>query len=275
MPFLLAVLLIFSFTYSKIVAKVNGRVITSEELSRTFNMYWKEILHFTPKKPSLEDKKLFLFEYIKGLIVEDIAQDMGLLVSDEEVDRKLRMWGRRKVDSILRDFIKREILIEKVAAKLTKDLKVKDSEIRAYYLLNKREFYYPDQIKLMRIIAEDRNKARKVYRLLKSGGDVHTIGEGIVIGRERWYSLQALPKSVKRRLYPYKIGKVSRPIKLETGYLILKITDKRKAGVLPLDEVKDRVRQKLLRIKKQEVLKEWFRELLKHYRLEIYLKNLE
>jgi len=126
----------------------------------------------------------------------------------------------------------------------------------------------------MRVLAEDREKAGKVYRLLKKGGRLQPEA-GIRIGKERWYSLHSLPRKVRRKLYPYRKGTVSRPIKLETGYLILKITDKRKAGFLPLSEVRDRVRRKLLNFKREEVLGSWFREVLKSYRLELYPQRLE
>jgi len=128
-------------------------------------------------------------------------------------------------------------------------------------------------VKLLRVVAEDRKRAREVYRALKSGRPVPN-REGIIVGKERWYSIQALPKRIRKKLWPYKVGRVSKPIRFETGYLILKIIDRRKAGFLPLSEVRERVRSKILRMKREEVFKRWFREVLKGYRLEVYLKEL-
>ena len=270
---LLFLLASLTFAGQGIVAKVGDRVITEDEFNSLFSFYWKEMLHFSPKRPTFEDRKRFLFRYIKGLIVEDLAPDMGIRVDDGEVLRRLRSWGRRNPDPRLVMFARMELLLERIERRLVRETSVSDGEIEAYYILNKREFYYPNQVKLLRVVADSRYKAYRVYKALRSGGNVPK-GEGIVVGRERWYSLQALPKRVKRRLYPYRVGVVSRPIKLETGYLILKITDKRKSGVMPLSEVKEKVKRKLLRIKRQEVLREWFKEALKSYRLEVYLKNL-
>ena len=271
---ILLFLVSLSFASQDIVAKVNGTVISRDEFERLFNLYRKEILHFNPSRPTMEDKRQFLFEYIKGLIVEDVAKDMGLSVEEEEIDERLRLWGRKSADPFLRRLVRRELLVSKLTDKLTRDVKVSEGEIKAYYLLNRREFYYPDQVKLLRVITETKSTALRVYKVLKEG-NMPRGGKSIIIGRERWYSLQALPKIVRRKLYPYRVGVVSKPIRLETGYLILKITDRRKAGVLPLDEVRDQVRAKLLKIKRQEVMREWFREVLKSYSLEIYLKNLE
>lgn len=269
--YVLTLLLFFSFSFAEVVAKVNGVEITKEELDRKFKTYWEEILHFSPGKPKEEDRIRFLMEYIKGIILEDVAGDMGIEVSEEEVQRRLRIWGKRRPSELVRELVRREIIAEKLENRLTEDLRVSDEEVKAYYMLNKREFSYPNQIKLLRVVAYDKKKAYKVFKLLKGGNNVDP-EEGIIVGKERWYSLQALPKVVKRKLYPYKVGKVSKPIKIEGGYLILKITSKRKAGYLPLSEVKDRVRDKILKLKKKEVLREWFRDILKGYDLELYLR---
>ncbi len=170
--------------------------------------------------------------------------------------------------------VRRELILDKIYNMVTKDVEVDPGEITAYYTLNKREFSYPNQIKLLRIVVSDKGLAEWVYSILKRGQKPAS-GGGVVVGKERWYSVQALPKSVRRRLYPYKKGYVSKPIRIAGGYLLLKITDKKKGGVLPLKEVKEKVRKKLLRVKREEVMNAWFRDLLKGYRLELYLKNLE
>ena len=270
---LVLLLLLFSLSFSGIVARVDGRIVTKEEFEKAFRAYWKEILHFNPGKPRKEDKRRFLFEYVKGMILEDVAEEMGIFVSEEDVKKRLRTWGIRRTNDLIEKFVRREILAERLEDRITENVRVSEEEIEAYYLLNRREFYYPDQVKLLRVVAEDRRKAKRVYKALRDGKPVPT-EEGVIIGRERWYSIQALPKRIRRKLWPYKVGRVSRPIKFETGYLILKIIDKRKSGVLPLSEVRDRVRRKILRMKKEEVFRRWFREILKGYRLELYLKEL-
>ena len=262
------ILILFSFSFSEVVARVDGKVITREEFESAFRAYWREILHFNPGKPRKEDRRKFLFEYIRGIIIEDVATRMGLEVSEEEVRGQLRRWGVRNPSDLIVKLARREILMKRIEDHLTRDLKVKEEEIKAYYLLNRREFRYPDQVKLLRVVAEDRRTAEEVYRALKRGGPVPR-KEGVVVGRERWYSVQALPKKIRRKLWPYRVGSVSKPIRLGTGYLVLKVLDRRKAGFLPLSEVRDRVRRKILKMKREEVLRRWFRSVLRSYRVEI------
>ncbi len=271
---LLVSVLFLSVGFSEVVARLDGREITAEEFKRVFNLHWKKIFFVRGRKPTLEDKKLVLYEYLKSLIIEKTAKEMGIEVSDKEVKKRLRKWGIRRPSEGLKEAVRRELLVQRILHRIGRDVRVTDEEIRVYYMLNKREFYYPNQIKLLRIVVDSKKTAYKVYRLLKRGKGIPGHLEGVRVGSERWYSLQALPRLVKRRIYPYRVGTVSRPIYVGTGYLILKVVDKRKEGFLPLEEVKERVREKLLKEKREEVLKRWFREVLKNHHLEIYLEKL-
>lgn len=259
--------------FSSPVAVIDGRVLGKKEFELVFELYWKEILHLIPKKPTLKDKELFLIEYIKGQIIEDVAQELGITVTENEIDNRLGFWGvKTSSNRIIRDFVRREILTEKVERVIAGGVYVTESEIRAYYILNKREFYYPKQVKLLRVVAEDKRLAERARKLLKKGEIPK--GKGYRVGRERWYSLQALPKKVRKRLYPYKVGRVTLPIRFDGKYIILKIVDTREPGVLPISMVREKVRSKLIRQKKEEVLRKWFRDVLSNYQLEIYPENL-
>ena len=70
------------------------------------------------------------------------------------------------------------------------------------------------------------------------------------------------------------MGRVTLPIRFEGKYIILKIVDTREPGVLPISMVREKVRSKLIRQKKEEVLRKWFRDVLSNYQLEIYPENL-
>jgi hypothetical protein len=270
---LLLILVLIAESFASPVAVINERVISREEFNLVFELYWKEILHLSPKRPTIKDKELFLLEYIKGMILEDVAREMGIRVSEEEISERLRFWGRNpNANPLIRDFVKREILVKEVAELVTTGIYVSEGEVKAYYLLNKREFYYPKQVKLLRIVVDSKKIAERVRRKLRKG--VIPSGKGILVGKERWYSLQSLPKRVRAKLYPYKKGRVTVPIRFDGKYVVLKIVDVRESGILPLSFVREEVKARILRDKKEEVFRKWFQEVLKSYRLELYPENL-
>ncbi len=267
------ILLSLSNLLASPVALINDRVVSREEFNLVFDLYWKEILHLSPKKPTIRDKELFLLEYIKGEILEDVAKEMGIVVTDEEIDERLRLWGRNpSANPLIRDFVRRELLAQRVSEVVAGSIYISEGEIKAYYILNRREFFYPKQVKLLRVVVDEKRRAKKVREMLKKG--IIPSGKGIIIGKERWYSVQSLPRKVRSRLYPYKKGRVTLPIKYDGKYIILKVVDTRKSGILPLEMVRDQVRLKLLKRKREEVFRQWFQEVLQSYRLELYPENL-
>ncbi len=261
------------FSFSQPIAVIKGKEISMEEFERAFRIYQKEIAHLSPRTALERDREIFMREYVKMRIVEEIAKDIGISISEKEVDERLFRWGRKgSVSPELRGFVRREIAVEKITDMLSRGIRITEGEVRAYYLLNKREFFYPRQVKLLRIVADSRRVALRVRRALRRGESLPT--RGVIVGRERWYSLQSLPKKVRARLYPYKVGKVTAPIRFEGRYLILKITDTRRSGVLPFDLVREEVRRKLLRIKREEAFRRWFKDMLETYGVKLYLDRL-
>ena len=267
---LLALLLLSFSSFAQPIAVVKGREISLEEFERAFRVYKSEIAPLSPKKTLDRDVGIFMREYVKMRIIEEIAGDLGIKVSEKEIRERLFRWGRRgEVSPELRGFVRREIIVEKITEMLSRNIRIREGEIKAYYLLNRREFFYPKQVRLLRVVADTRRIALKVRKALKAGGRLPV--KGVIVGRERWYSLQSLPKKVRARLYPYKVGRVTVPIEFEGRYLILKITGSRESGVLPFEMVKEEVRKKLLRIKKEEVFKRWFKNMLETYDVKLYL----
>ncbi|MCX8059608.1 MAG: peptidylprolyl isomerase, partial [Aquificaceae bacterium] len=93
-------------------------------------------------------------------------------------------------------------------------------------------------------------------------------------GQAMWYSIQTLPEVVRRQLYPYEVGKVTKPIQVGGVYVIFRVADRRGSGIMPLDEARPIVREKLLREKRQEAFQRWFQEVSKRYSVEFYFGQL-
>jgi len=274
--FIIIILLLCGLAFSdeKVVAVIDGESITLEQFNKSFSAYWQEILHLPIHKATREDKVEFLKWMVRSKIVEREAEKLGIDVEEEEIKEYIRLnIGKDKLSDPVRRMVRTEILINKIVEKISGNIEVSDGEVEAYYYLNLRDFKYPKQVQILRVLVYDKEEAFRVYRLLKEGKDVEE-KEGIKIGKPRWYSIQTLPSVLRRRLYPYNIGKVSKPVKLESGYIIVKIVDKKKEGVLDLEKAKPKVIKKLLNLKKEEVFKRWFSEALKGYSIRLYFQYL-
>ncbi|WP_461830093.1 peptidylprolyl isomerase [Aquifex sp.] len=272
-------LLPVSLVYGSVVAEINGRKITSEEFNRVFYTFWERIAHLPFARPTKEDKKVFLIEYVRDLIILKEAEKEGITVSRKElegfiksrIDRK-----KRHFSSSLINLIKAEIVTEKLLRKLVDDKEVEnipESKLRAYYEFYKREFRYPTSYKLIAVSADDIEAAKKAKELMEQG-IIPKKMEGIELSKPLWYSRSAFPGILRRKFSSLRKGAVSEPLRLNGKYYVFKILDIRPAGTIPFEKAKGLIKLKILEEKRKEALKKWLKERIQNYRVRFYWENL-
>ncbi len=270
MRFLILLFLLLSLSFARVAARVGNENISLEELRTAFNAYWREILHLPIARATSRDLQEFLVEYVRSKIIQAEARRMGISISQKEFEDYIeRHIGSKRLSHVAQELVKTEMLTQKITDRLSSGLELKEEQITAYYYLNLRDFKLPAQVLLERYSVDSLDLANEVYFQLSRGMPLSE-KVGVKEGQPMWYSIQTLPEVVKRQLYPYEKGKVSKPIEVGEGYLILRVADKRGSGIMPLEEAKPIVREKLLREKREEVFRKWFQEVSKRYSVEFY-----
>ncbi|WPM31777.1 peptidylprolyl isomerase [Hydrogenobacter sp. T-2] len=273
MKLLILILLILNIASAKVVARIDREQITSAEVQQAFNAYWREILHLPIARSTQRDLQEFLVEYVRSKIIQMEAKRMGISVSPQEFEEYVeRHIGSKRLSDVAKELITTEILSQKIINRIARDLDVKDGQITAYYYLNLRDFKLPAQVLLERYTTSSLDTANEVYYSLSRGQPVRSVE--VRVGQPMWYSIQTLPEIVRRQLYPYEVGKTTRPIEVGGSYVIFRIANRRGSGIMPLEEAKPIVREKLLREKRQEVFQRWFQEVSKRYSVEFYFGQL-
>jgi peptidyl-prolyl cis-trans isomerase SurA len=157
------VVMVFSFVSgckssggsSDVMAKVNGKKILRSEVDK----YYANQTAGSPDQPAEEQAASLRLSILKELIDNEIltqrAAKLGLLATDEEVQRKLNEikapYTQEEFDKRLQerhltvdDFkadLRRSLTIDKVLNKeITSRIDIKDSDISAYYNAHKAEF---------------------------------------------------------------------------------------------------------------------------------------
>lgn len=194
-----------------IMAKVNGRKITSAEVEK----YFKNQTSGAPQPPTDEQAASLRLSILRELIDQEImmqrAEKLGLLATEEEVDRKLnevkapyspeefnqRLSERNvSLDDFKKD-LRRSLTVDKVLNKeITSKINVTDADVSAYYNAHKPEFNLIEpQYHLARIIvtpkanpqvrnlkndkaqndAEAKKKIQQIANRLDSGDDFATV----------------------------------------------------------------------------------------------------
>jgi parvulin-like peptidyl-prolyl isomerase len=265
----------FGFSSASVVARVGTETIKKDELYEYFNSYWREILHLPIARATKEDVQSFLVELVRSKVIRQEAKKMGISLKDAEVEDYIQKnIGSKNLSPIALYFIKTELLVDKIAERLYKGSEITENQVVAYYYLNLRDFKVPAQVSLERFVADSLESGNELYYRLSRGIEFWDDIKGVKKGEAVWYSMQALPDVLKAQLSPYEVGRVSKPIYTDAGYVVFRVVGRRNEGILSLEEAKPMVRAKLIREKRQEVLKEWLEKTLKNYRVEFYFSQL-
>ncbi|RLQ97301.1 peptidylprolyl isomerase [Falsibacillus albus] len=177
---------------------------------------------------------------LQQLVFEKVLSDK-YKVTDKEVDQKinkikdqlgpnfeqaLQQYGYKN-EKDLRETLKIGLLQEKAA---TKDVKVTDKELKKAY-----DDYQPE-IKASHILVDDEKTANEIETKLKNGEkfadlakkyskDTGSAKNGGDLG---WFGQGKMDPTFEKAAYALKVGEVSKPVKTQYGYHIIKLTDKKK-----------------------------------------------
>lgn len=141
----------------EVMAKVNGSKIMKADVDRYYNAQREG----APAQPSAEEASAFRLNILGTLIEDEIirqrAEKLGLIATDDEVDRKLneakapytqeefdaRLKEQGRTVDQFKDDLRRAITAEKVINKeVTSKINISDGDIKEYYEQHKAEFNF-------------------------------------------------------------------------------------------------------------------------------------
>lgn len=250
-----------------VLAQVDDTVITVSEFQERIN---SQSPYVRARYTSLEHKREFLDNLVKFEVLAGEARRKGL-DRDPEVVRTMKQ-------VMIQKLLKQEF--ERVRIE-----DIKDEEIKAYYDAHLGEFNKPPEVRASMILVKDEATARKVMDDARAKGienagfrDLvaqHSLDEPT---KERGGDLRffddktaELPREVVEASFKMvNIGDVSGPIKTARGFAVLKLTGQRKALTRTLDEVKQQIRSKLFRERRQKLMDDYEAGLRKQAKIEVF-----
>jgi parvulin-like peptidyl-prolyl isomerase len=239
------------------------------------------------------------------------ADKLGVKVSDKDVDARLEQIKKQYygnpagqkpatqaqmdkryraalkqqgfTDEQVRAGIKLQLVREKVFKEVTKDAKVSDSEVKAYYDKNKKQYETPAQPEsrnARHILVKTKKLADKIYaELQKNPGRFAALAKHYSIDTSSAVNGGTLAPGVvvKGRLVPefekvvfsIKTHVISKPVHSRDGWHIIEALGPVKPGTpakpTPLSQVKEAIRQQLLSGKQQQAMDKWLAGIKKSY----------
>jgi len=258
----------------KVIITVNDAPITKQEADEIINKQMSSPFLAQLDKNSKEAKLLTLVakdKAVNELIVKKIINEeiikRDLTVSQEEFDKfkedmieqiggeeNLKMileqnqMSENDFDSVIANDIQVSKLIDTIAP-----IKVSDADVRKFYNENKTsKFTYPDSVKASHILIKDKAKAEEVLAKAKApNADFAALakeysedpGSATKGGDLGFFAKDQMVKPFADAAFALKPDNISDLVQSEFGYHIIKVTDRKRAGVMPFNEIKAEVKK--------------------------------
>ncbi|MDD5723156.1 MAG: peptidylprolyl isomerase [Syntrophales bacterium] len=293
----------------RIIAVVNNNVITLSELETALRPVVGRIENIPDegqrKEMTTQARTAVMHQMIDRILLEQEAVKLKVVVTDEEVDSALESMLKyqnipiekfRKTlategssiddykDEIKRDRTKRKIIDRTVKYKVT----VGEEEIGEYYAKNRDEYEGKEATRIQQILlvkpvdASDdaretlRAQAEMILKKLKDGESfellVGTYSQGPAAGSGGdlgFVEKGMMFPEVDTVAFSLKAGEISDIIESPVGFHIIRIIDRRGAGVKPIEEVREEIIGNIENEKVKKKFEEWMKELRERSLIEI------
>ncbi|MGV7220993.1 MAG: peptidylprolyl isomerase [Nitrospinales bacterium] len=246
-----------------VVAKVNGNDIKKDSIEKALG----RIVHnasdngkkLSPDQQKSTAKKL-IDDEINNVLLLQKAQELGIKVSSEDA-----MKARKHVN-----ILRIEAVLEK---EIGSKIKVPEAEIKSFYEKNKNQFMEKEKVRASVILIkvnkkrgaageqDAKNNIMKLVKKIEDGADFELVAkessQDSLASRGGDLGFFAkdsrIPEIFKKQAFSLEVGKVSEVFSTRHGLHLMKVTEKKAGGVMPLEKANERIENalKLNEIKKR------------------------
>lgn len=295
-------------TVERIVAKVNGEIVTLTELEEQLESMLKQLGPAnTPEEEDARKQELrvkILDTLIDNMLVLQVAEQRGLRVpsrffdewkknimeemnieTDEELERQVLLQGgtmealkKRFEDGLLLQEVRRMEVDSKVS--------VSEPEIEEAYRKDIEAYTEPARVRLREIVVrfdgtnevDQGEKARRLHQDIRQGADFAEIarmhsesGSRDAGGDLGFFNEGELTEPLATEAFALSPGDVSEILRLESAFYILRVDEKDEAKVKELEDVRNEVADAIFNEKMSEQMEKFVKQLRERAIVEIKL----
>lgn len=294
----------------ELVASVNGTPIYMADLDTEMSRYEKQ-MSMTGQAPDAaklaEMRKKVLDSLISRELLKQQSQKLGIKVSDAEVAaqvdalkkrfpsdaeftstlKKMNLTEDKLKQQFSQDMAIKKMIDEQVANKVT----ITPEDTKAFYDGNPDLFKAPEMVRASHILIkvdpkaspEDKAKAKEkivaIQERIKKGEDFAAVAKEVSEcpssangGDLDFFQRGQMVGPFEDAAFKLKPGEYSDVVETQFGFHLIKVTDKKEAGVTPYDDIKAKIEQHLKQDKVNKELTAYVDQLKSQAKVEIFLK---
>lgn len=175
--------------------------------------------------------------------------DVKITVEDEK-----KYYEEHKSEFYRKERVKFNYILNKKSNYIDK-IRITDDEVQQQFKKNKEDYSFPERQAYSVIYVTDKEQADDIIKDLSSGGNFDTIVKTVnqtantspygKNGSLGWFTMDdSLPQAFKDANLK-KVGQISKPIKVDDGYVIVKLDNVQKSRVMDFDFARHMITSKL------------------------------
>ena len=222
--------------------------------------------------------------------IEEQAQQQGIDISNAKVDSEVTRYKRQLyggstaryekaikqqglTDEQAREEIRVQLISQALYKKITGNVKVSDSDVKAYYVSHKSQYGQAATRDVRHILVTKKALADSLYAQLKGGANFGKLakryskdpGSAAKGGKLTITKGQTVPQFDKTA-FSLKTGQLAAPIKTQYGYHIIQaLSPIRPATSQPLSKVSATIKTQLEQQRKNDKMTKWLTDTKKNY----------
>lgn len=273
--------ILLSFTLKKedTVAKFNGEAISKDELySKMVEQYGSATVDkiISEKIVAAEAKKQKVS--VKDSELNQEIETLKASYGGEEAFNQALETNNTSLAYLKQD-LKNYLTIKKL---LGPEITITEEEMKTYFDKNKDSFAQAEQIKASHILVADEKTANKVKQKLNDGADFAELAKEYSTdestkdsgGELGYFAKGTMVKEFDDAAFGLAVGEVSKPVKTDYGYHIIKVEAKKKAKEANYNDSKAKIKETLLDQKIDSEYTTWLEKKKKSYDIENNLKEV-
>lgn len=240
---------------TKVLATIEGKEITEQDVHAFLNQL-----------PPQTAAQFNSPDGIKKLTDELVNQELLYLEAREN--------GLDKEDEFKEQLekVKENVLKQYAINKVLGGTTVSEEEMKEFYDEQKENFKSPETVGASHVLIKEEDEANKVYDEINDGLSFEEAAKkySTCPSKENGGNLGEFPKGkmvpeFEEAAFNMEIGEISKPVKSQFGYHIIKVNSKTEEGISSFEEVKNQIEKQLLGMKQQEMYLNKTNELKEKY----------
>jgi len=259
--------------------------------------------------PDLSDAdRIILEQFITEKLIAGEIYRLGIKIDEQDIDLYIEQVKQRNklTDAQLEDALRRDGMnLQRYRASIRAEIEKKelvrlqvegkvditDGDVERYYLANQKGFMVAEKIHLRHILllvpegasSETEKavlaKAQGLRQQILQKGDFpqlarqYSEGAGASAGGDiGWVDRQSLLREIANAAFNLPVGTVSEPVRTSLGIHLFTVEARRPARPIPLEEIKEKIREELYSKAIQERFETWLKtDLRRRHRVDIKL----